>query len=398
MVEGAEGVGEAATGGLVARAVEPHAGEATRHGSACLNCGAQVTANYCPECGQAAHVHRTLSAFWRDIAHSVLHFEGKIWRTLPLLAWRPGELTRRYVRGERARFVSPMALFLFSVFLMFAVFSLLGGPIDTSSSNVVNETTAQERAEARQEFVQERAERTAELNRLRQERARLAATGQPTAEIDSELRAETRALALQKELYDQTLARIGEEEARDAEQAETEAVTREAGPVKQAVEQAEEENLVVLSGADSVNEWFNNAYKKAKENPTLLIYKLQTNAYKFSWALIPISVPFVWLLFLHRRRYRQYRVYDHTVFVTYSIAFMSIGLIALTLLKLLGLPDTIAILAMTFVPPVHMYRQLRGAYDLSRWSAAWRTFVLLNFAFIAASLFFTLLLAMGVLG
>lgn len=28
--------------------------------------------------------------------------------------------TRRYVNGERARFVSPLALFLFTVFLMFA--------------------------------------------------------------------------------------------------------------------------------------------------------------------------------------------------------------------------------------------------------------------------------------
>ena len=29
----------------------------------------------------------------------------------------------------------------------------------------------------------------------------------------------------------------------------------------------------------------------------MLIYKLQTSAYKFSWLLIPISIPFVWLLF-----------------------------------------------------------------------------------------------------
>ena len=40
-------------------------------------------------------------------------------RTLPMLAWKPGELTRRYIDGQRARFVSPIALFLFCVFLMF---------------------------------------------------------------------------------------------------------------------------------------------------------------------------------------------------------------------------------------------------------------------------------------
>ena len=37
-----------------------------------------------------------------------------------MLAWRPGELTRRYIDGQRARFISPIALFLFCVFLMFA--------------------------------------------------------------------------------------------------------------------------------------------------------------------------------------------------------------------------------------------------------------------------------------
>jgi hypothetical protein len=56
------------------------------------------------------------------------------------------------------------------------------------------------------------------------------------------------------------------------------------------------------------------------------------------------------------------------------------------------------VLAIIFVPPIHMYRQLRGAYQLSRWSALWRTFALINFAFIAAGLFFTGLLALGVLG
>jgi hypothetical protein len=39
---------------------------------------------------------------------------------------------------------------------------------------------------------------------------------------------------------------------------------------------------------------------RAKANPSLLAYRLQSNSYKYSWALIPISIPLVWLLFLHR--------------------------------------------------------------------------------------------------
>jgi hypothetical protein len=90
------------------------------------NCGTPLVGLHCHQCGQGDHVHRTLAAFFHDLLHGVFHFEGKTWRTLPMLAWRPGELTRRYIAGERVRFVSPMALFLFCVFVTFALFELTG--------------------------------------------------------------------------------------------------------------------------------------------------------------------------------------------------------------------------------------------------------------------------------
>ena len=77
---------------------------------------------------------------------------------------------------------------------------------------------------------------------------------------------------------------------------------------------------------------------------------------------------------------------------------MSLALIALSVLRPLGLPEAIIGLAIILVPPIHIYRQLRGAYRLSRWSAVWRTFALIVFANIAMSLFFLLLLPLGALG
>ena len=140
--------------------------------------------------------------------------------------------------------------------------------------------------------------------------------------------------------------------------------------------------------------WLNAAYRKAKANPALLIYKLENSAYKFSWALIPISVPFVALLFLWRR---QYKLYDHTVFVTYSLTFMTLLVVALSLATAAGMPNPISVLALLLLPPLHMYRQLRGAYRLKRFSALWRTVFLLLFATLAALLFFLMLLMLGVL-
>jgi Skp family chaperone for outer membrane proteins len=395
-----EAVGEAATGAMIGRAVEPQAGEAAdghTHETACLNCAAPLTGSYCQACGQRAHVHRTLSAFWHDLAHGVLHLDGKLWRTLPLLAWHPGQLTRRYVDGERAKFVSPMALFLFSVFLMFAVFSLIGAPAVTGDAGL--EATAEERAEAQREFDQERAESAGELRELQARRAELVAAGQPTAAVDADIRRTRSQMALEERLFRQTMDLISAEDARDAQAAEAEERAKVAGPARTTAEQADKGEAVLIGGADSLNAWFNKAWRKAKENPSLLIYKVQNNAYKFSWLLIPISIPFVWLLFLHRRRYRQaFTAYDHTVFVTYSIAFMSLGAIALGVLDALGMSGGWSLLLIAVVPPVHIYRQLKGAYGLSRFSALWRTITLLVLSLVALSLFASILLLLGVLG
>src|SRR5690606_35941496 len=71
------------------------------------------------------HIHRTFQSLGHDVLHSVFHFEGKFWRTMPELVFRPERLTRRYIDGERAKFISPMALFLFTVFVMYGVFAFM---------------------------------------------------------------------------------------------------------------------------------------------------------------------------------------------------------------------------------------------------------------------------------
>jgi hypothetical protein len=354
-VTGIEALGEAATGGLIGRAVEPEAGERSAHADGnCLNCGAALGGRFCQACGQKGHVHRTLGAFGHDIAHSVLHFDGKIWRTLPLLAWRPGELTRRYIEGERARFVSPMALFLFSVFLMFAVFSFIGGPASIGGPTQANFESGM------QEAIAEGEENIREAEQQRRMRV---AEGKDPARIDKRLEEMRSEVSLLRQMQSQGV---------------TEATFARA--------------------ADDVPEapgWFQEAYAKAKANPSLLIYKLQNNAYKFSWALIPLSVPFLWLLFPFSRRFH---LYDHTVFVTYSLCFTTLLVITLTLLGLIGVNPGALVLAATLAPPIHMYRQLKGAYLLSRFGAAWRAVMLIFFASVAASLFGFMLLALGVLG
>lgn len=82
-------------------------------------------------------------------------------------------------------------------------------------------------------------------------------------------------------------------------------------------------------------------------------------------------MPFVWLLFPFSRRFG---IYDHIVFVTYSLCFMTILAVVLSVAGWVGLP--LVALAAVFVPPWHLYRQLKGTYLLTRASALWRTALL----------------------
>ena len=140
----------------------------------------------------------------------------------------------------------------------------------------------------------------------------------------------------------------------------------------------------------SAPSWLSEPIEKAGRNPDLLFYKLKTNAYKFSWMLIPLSVPFLWLLFPFSRRFR---LYDHTVFVTYSLSFMTLLVVTAVLIGLAGLPQ-VAGFAM-LIPPIHIYRQLKGTYGLSSGGALIRTVLLMAFATLALGLFLLMLFGLG---
>ena len=354
MTGGIEAAGDIATGALIGRAFESKAGEGHEAGHGlCLNCGTALIGPHCHRCGQTAHVHRTIGAIGHELLHGVFHFEGKIWRTIPMLVLHPGTLTRRYVEGERARFVSPLALFLFTVFLMFATISAVGGEFSDLSDGSLHRNQA------------------------------LAKVDQKLHDAQSALKTAQDKAA---KAPDDVAARKAVSDAQD----EVTALTT-AQSALQTAKAPGDQNFVFT---DIKTGWprLDEGVAKANKNPGLALYKLQTSAYKYSWALIPLSTPFVALLFLWRRRFN---LYDHAIFVTYSLAFMMLLVTALTLGGALGAGAALISLAAMLVPPVHMFAQLRGAYSLRKRSALWRTVMLLAFAFTVLLAYVVLLMLHG---
>jgi Protein of unknown function (DUF3667) len=95
----------------------------------CHNCTAAVSGNFCAACGQETvlHVASAREFFHEFIGHYVA-LEGKLWKTLGLLLFRPGRLTAEYIAGRRARYVQPLRIYLTLSILFFAL--LKYGPVE----------------------------------------------------------------------------------------------------------------------------------------------------------------------------------------------------------------------------------------------------------------------------
>jgi hypothetical protein len=357
-------VGDAATAGLISGAIEKPTGQAGEAHHNCSDCGAPLTGRFCANCGQPAHVHRSLLHLGEEILHGVMHFDSRAWRTIPMLLFRPGQLTREWVQGKRTRYVSPLAIFLFTIFVMFMLLSYAPPPPAKTLAMVEAENAS---------GVAKRAAKVAEIER----QLAMAATPEARAEAEDALKAARSDLADAQQTLEgvKTAGEMmgnGDWKSRVAAKARSGKLNLNLGDEKL------EEKLI-----------------HKLENPELFVYKLQQTFYKFSFLLIPISIPFVALLFLWKR---GFTLYDHGVFVLYSLTFMSLLITVAAIASRTGSwAITAAWAVIPFIVPAHMYFQLKGAYGLGWFSAAWRTWCLLWFCLWALVLFGLAVIYLGLI-
>jgi hypothetical protein len=95
----------------------------------CYNCGTRLQGAFCAVCGQKAlPLNPGLHEFVHDFTHEMLHVDGKIYRSVGRLLLSPGFLTREQFDGRRARWISPIRLYLIFSILYFAVAALRPTP------------------------------------------------------------------------------------------------------------------------------------------------------------------------------------------------------------------------------------------------------------------------------
>lgn len=92
---------------------------------ACLSCGAAIVGPFCADCGQKNDdMRRSTFVLFKDFVKDTFAFDSRMWRTLGLMASRPGLVPSSYSHGKRSRYTPPVRLFLVVSFLFFLDLSL----------------------------------------------------------------------------------------------------------------------------------------------------------------------------------------------------------------------------------------------------------------------------------
>lgn len=114
---------------------------ATEPPTACLNCGSVLPGQFCPDCGQKDQpIQQPAHVFIAESVSEYFGLDGRLWRSIGALLFRPGVLTLAYLEGRRTHYLRPLRLYLSATVLFFFLLSFLD-PFALQSSTVILEPT-----------------------------------------------------------------------------------------------------------------------------------------------------------------------------------------------------------------------------------------------------------------
>lgn len=329
-------------------------------GTPCANCETPLEGTYCHVCGQLAEdFHKSVWKLAIEAVESLLHLDGRLFKTMPALLRRPGQLTREYLDGKRAWQVQPFRMFL--VVLLLVIFAGHW----TSTVNA-------QRAEARGEETRSTVTFTGPGDRTDDPAARAAARARIAADPDMPPAAKTAALAA----IDRDWVKFNRSLADTANGTEA--------PEAAAPAMDGDDTLTVTSAlanekqTESIQHWAQTRYDAVREDPERFALILEIWGHRVAILALPMSALMLSLLFVFNRRFY---VFDHLVFSMHSLSFQMLLLTTVFLLSLVvgGWAWWLILAA-----PVHLFVHMKGAYQrsvfgtLARMSAL---FVLTTFAF-----------------
>ncbi len=365
----------------------------------CSNCGTKLAGPVCHSCGQTADsFHRPVWDLIMEVLDGLLGIEGRLWRTVPPLIFRPGWLTRQYLSGVRARFVLPFRLYLTAsvlfFLLMFSVNNFQPDSAPEIDPVIVEETQkgldqAQEELEGMREEL-ESAGIPSGVAAMMEEQAQrgIEAASEEVEATANDAEAEAaRNEAFRRETIDTLCATLTPEDCPEA----TEMLEQADQDPNQEGLQLEDGVSINLAGSEElpleVRRFLRqNTENVIEDNGQRLMEDFQRWIPRVMFVMLPI---YALLLAVTHFYKRGYFYYDHLVVSLHFHAFLFFLFILM-----MGLSQLIGIGASLFILFIwsnyYLYRIHRLVYSHGRFSSILRT-IFMDFAYL-----FFLILGAGV--
>lgn len=332
-------------------------------GTPCANCETPLQGTYCHACGQLAEdFHKSSWKLLVEAVESLLHLDGRLFRTLPALFRRPGHLTRDYLDGKRAGQVAPFRMFL--VILLVAFFA--GHLASKSSGHHAATAGAEDHASSPTSL---------EINGV--------TVGTPEAAV-AEINADPSLTPQEKATA--TAAARGDLGALGA------SVGRQIAAERAEAARTGQVNLVEAEDSarmKAMKHWAEARIQAIREDPERFALILEIWGHRVAILALPVSALILTLLFAFNRRYF---VFDHLIFSMHSLSFQ---LLLLTIVLLLS--NLIGGWAWWLIAlaPVHLFAHMKGTYQRSVLGTVARMGALFVLTTVAFSLLALLWLYLG---
>lgn len=339
-------------------------------GNRCLNCEhpLDLSDKYCPECGQSNSTKRlSFDDFFYEFLSGFYAYDSQLRRTLRVMLFSPGKLTKEYVQGKRARHVNPFKFYLTVTILFFIVYGFI--------QSFENENESPQNVSEVRDLTPE------EREKIRNDLRKIPAPPSSILNADSLL---TRPDSVISETYIDMYVSQGE----------LDTINLFNALYKQIILYEQFYKDTDISRADialdslhhartSYNRW---TYKKGmdisefKEEPGLLMNYFINKLPIIIFFFLPVFALFIWLLYARR----PYNYMEHLVFVFHvQTTFFVFLLIALPLNLLLdtGFFTTAAMFVFLF----YLYKAMRKFYGQGRFKTLVK-FILLNGIFLTLAM------------
>lgn len=331
----------------------------------CSNCGTALKGPICHSCGQDADTfHRPVWSLVLEVLDGFFSFDGRFWRTIPALMFRPGRITRHYLSGVRARYVQPFRLFIVASLAFFLVFSFGDG--DDSPSVFSAPPSAEDLDEADQSLAQAEEDNPEFADQI-------AAAREQIGRLEEDVRAEDEG-ATESD-------RVREQRRRDAmvlsmRQSILPEDYPDAGENRGSVEFADGESVNMnLNGLEGlpypVRVYLADRIAQVIQEPGSWVAAVRVWTPRVIVALVPIYALLLALMHFWRR---SIYFYDHLIVSLHFHSFLFFLMTALVLL--VPLISGWAILVFFLWSNFYLYKLHRNIYEHGRFFALMRVLVL----------------------